>query len=170
MPWVLPEEFRKPVVPNLFGTRDQFCGKQCFPRPGPWGWFQDDSSVLHLLCTSFQLLIHQFLVRQLGIRSWRSGTPVVHDCIFKDIKIVVWISYLCIDVCVRSCAWLCDPMDCSLLGFSAHGIFQAKILKYLAISYSRGSSWPRDQTPVSYISWIGRQILYHKWVNYRTKS
>ena len=46
----------------------------------------------------------------------------------------------------------------SLLGFSAHGIFQARILEWAAISYSRGSSQPRDQTRVSC---IGRQILYH---------
>ena len=38
---------------------------------------------------------------------------------------------------------LCDPMDYSLQGSSAHGIFQAKILELVAISYSRGSSWPR---------------------------
>ena len=39
---------------------------------------------------------------------------------------------------------LCDPMDCSPLGFSAHGISQAKILEWVAISYSRESSKPRD--------------------------
>ena len=39
-----------------------------------------------------------------------------------------------------------DPMGCSLLGTSVHGIFQARILKYVAISFSRGSSQSRDQT------------------------
>ena len=51
-------------------------------------------------------------------------------------------------------------MDCSLPGSSVHGILQAKILEWVAISFSRGSSWPRDQTRVSC---IGRRILYH-WV------
>ena len=40
----------------------------------------------------------------------------------------------------QSCPTLCDPMDCSLPGFSIHGIFQARVLKWVAISFSRGSS------------------------------
>ena len=40
-----------------------------------------------------------------------------------------------------------DPMDCSPPGCSVHGIFQARILERVAISFSRGPSWPRDQTP-----------------------
>ena len=51
----------------------------------------------------------------------------------------------------QSCPTLCDPMDCSLPGSSVHGIFQARILEEVAISFSRGSSWPRDQTWVSEI-------------------
>ena len=47
------------------------------------------------------------------------------------------------------CLTLCDPMDCSLPGSSVHGIFQARILEWVAISYSRGSSQPRDWTRVS---------------------
>ena len=45
--------------------------------------------------------------------------------------------------------WLCDPMDCSLLGSSVHGIFQARALEWVAISFSRGSSQPRGWTRVS---------------------
>ena len=47
----------------------------------------------------------------------------------------------------QSCLTLCDPMDCSPLGCSVHGIFQARILEWVAISSSRGSSQPRDRTP-----------------------
>ena len=50
--------------------------------------------------------------------------------------------------------FLCEPMDSSLLGSSVHGIFQARILESVAISSSRGSSWPRDWTWVSCISCI----------------
>ena len=65
-------------------------------------------------------------------------------------------------VYVFSCVpTLCDPMDCSLPGSSVHGIFQARILEWVATSYSKGSSWPRDRTCVSCISHLGRQILYH---------
>ena len=55
------------------------------------------------------------------------------------------------------CLTPCDPVDYSLPGSSVHGILQARILKWVAISFSRGSSWPRDQSSVSY---IGRWILY----------
>ena len=58
-------------------------------------------------------------------------------------------------------------MGCSLPDSSVHGIFQTRILEYGAISFSRGSSWPRDQTCVSC---IGRQVLYHwaTWEAWRT--
>ena len=46
----------------------------------------------------------------------------------------------------KSCPTLCNPMDCSPSGSSVHGIFQARILEWIAISYSRGSFQPRDQT------------------------
>ena len=69
----------------------------------------------------------------------------------------------CVPACsvTQSCLTLCDPMDCSPPGSSVHGILQARILEWVAISYSRGSSWPRDWTWVSCISCIGRQILHH---------
>ena len=59
----------------------------------------------------------------------------------------------------------CDPVDCSLPGSSAHGILQAKILQWVAISFSRGSSWPRDWTQVSctagrfFTNWAMREGL-----------
>ena len=49
------------------------------------------------------------------------------------------------------CLTLCNPMDCSLPGSSVHGIFQARILEQVAISYSRGSSQSGDQTLVSHL-------------------
>ena len=52
----------------------------------------------------------------------------------------------------QSCPTLCDPMDCSLPGSSLHGILQAKILEWVAISFSRGSSQLRDWTRVSCIA------------------
>ena len=47
----------------------------------------------------------------------------------------------------QSCPTLCNHMDCSLPGSSIYGIFQARILEWIAISFSRGSSQPRDRTP-----------------------
>ena len=66
---------------------------------------------------------------------------------------------------VQSCLTLCDPMDCSSPVSSVHGISQARILEWVSISYSTGSSRPRDRTDVSCISCIGRQILY-QWATW----
>ena len=52
----------------------------------------------------------------------------------------------------QSCPTLCDPMDCSLQGSSIHGIFQARVLEWVTISFSRGFSRPRDRTWVSRIA------------------
>ena len=51
----------------------------------------------------------------------------------------------------QSCLTLCDPMDCTLTGSSVHGIFQAIVLEWIAIPFSRGSSQPRARTQVSRI-------------------
>ena len=70
--------------------------------------------------------------------------------------------YKCVCVCVcsvtQSCPTLCDLTDCSPPDSSIHWIFQARVRKWVAISYSKGSSWPRGWT---YVFCIGRQILYH---------
>ena len=75
----------------------------------------------------------------------------------------------CVCVCVRahmrvravllqSCVTLCDPVDCGLPGSSVHGILQARILEWIAISYSREPYQTRDRT---HVSCLGRGILYH---------
>ena len=63
-------------------------------------------------------------------------------------------------VCAQSCLTICDHMDCSPLGSSVCGIFQARILEWIAISFSRDLPH-RDQTCISCGSCIGRQIPYH---------
>ena len=68
---------------------------------------------------------------------------------------------VCVCVCAQSCPTPLDPTDCSPPGSSVHGILLARILKWVAISYSRGSSQPKDQTWVSGISWVGKWVLYH---------
>ena len=75
----------------------------------------------------------------------------------------------CVCVCVlvaQSCPTLCDPMGCSPPGSSVCGISPARILEWVAISFSRGSSWPRDWTQVSCIAgrlftvWATREENY----------
>ena len=69
---------------------------------------------------------------------------------------ITWYSHCCL--VNKWCLTLCNPMECSPWSFSGHGISQARILEWVAISFSRGSSWPRDQT---HVSCIGRWILYY---------
>ena len=57
---------------------------------------------------------------------------------------------------LQSCLTLCNPVDHSLPGSSVHGILQARILEWVAIPSSRESSWPRDWTCVSCVSYSGR--------------
>ena len=84
------------------------------------------------LCSCYELRLREDGVRLAG-RGWvlESENEVAHSC---------WT--------------LCYPIDCSLSGFSVLGIFQARVLEWVAISFSRGSSRPRDWTQVSCI--VGR--------------
>ena len=64
---------------------------------------------------------------------------------------------------------LCDPVECSLPASSVHGILQGRISAWVAICFSRGSSWPRDSFCVSYIVsgfftiWANREAPYGLW-------
>ena len=67
-------------------------------------------------------------------------------------------------LCVLSCfspVWPWNAMDCSPLDSSVHGVPQARILQWVAIPSSRGSSQPGDQTRISYDSCVGRQVLHY---------
>ena len=65
---------------------------------------------------------------------------------------------MCVCVCLVAqwCPTLCNPLDCSLRGSSIHGILQARILEWVAMPFSRGSSQPRDRI-VSAVS-VGLQV------------
>ena len=76
-------------------------------------------------------------------------------------------SRVCVWVCVlvaQSCLTLCDPMNCTLPVSSVHGIFQARILEWVIMPFSRGSSPSRDQTWVSCVA--GR--LFTVWATRET--
>ena len=70
--------------------------------------------------------------------------------------------YVCVHAkLLQSYLTLCDPMDCSPTGSSVHGVLQARKVEWVAVASCRGSSRPRDWTHISYVSRIGRQVLYH---------
>ena len=90
----------------------------------------------------------------------KSSAVQEHLQVGQQIK-VGWKTFpqsCCCCFVTRSCPALCDPMDCSLPGSSLHGIFQARILEWLAIPFSRGPPWARDQTHALLHC---KQILYH---------
>ena len=94
---------------------------------------------------------------------------------FKKVNFMVWIIAIkkntgfvvlcckCVLV-AQSCPILCDPMYCSPPGPSVHGILQAKILKWIAIPFSRGSSWPRDRIQV--FCFTGRFFTFESHSNF----
>ena len=76
-------------------------------------------------------------------------------------KALAWFKISPLWVCTQSYPTLCNPMDCKTSGVSVHGISQARILESVAISSSRGSSLPMNQTPISCVSCTGRQIFFN---------
>ena len=63
---------------------------------------------------------------------------------------------------LQACPAVCDPMDCSPPGSSVHGILQTRILEWVVMPSSSGSSQPRDWSHISHVSCVGRKVLYHQ--------
>ena len=112
---------------------------QCFILINSWNWeficlsLKRMERVVDIFC----LLLSSPLSFPL-LYAW-SFTPPTYQC--REVVSEV----------AQSCPALCDPMDCSLPGSSLHGILQARVLEWVVISFSRGSSRPRDRTQVSRI-------------------
>ena len=101
-------------------------------------------------------------MRGLGKRQWRPPKTALKDVThLNKFRLNQSINQPMYVLCTQLHLTLCNPMDCSLPGSSVHGIFQARILQQVVITYFRGSSPPRDQTWVSWVSCDGRQILHH---------
>ena len=101
-----------------------------------------------LLCFSVASLQRHLISRHFSLGD-------IHSKVSSQLSIGFWIHWwslsryiisLKVKVLVTQCPTLCDPMDCSPPGSSAHPIFQARTLEWVAIPISRGSSWSRDRT------------------------
>ena len=97
-------------------------------------------------------------------------TPTL-SILFQIQKVICYRLRSGLCVCVQSCPTLCNPIDYSLPDSSVHGILQARTLEWVAISSSRGSSWPRDRTQIPCIAgrrftlWATREAeKLNKWV------
>ena len=139
------------ILPALFWTispNNNTVGKKSLGPP----WVSTD----HTLKNVDQA--HVSCVSQITGRVFTSELPGNPSIGYSE-----WVSEVS-----QSCPTLCHPVDCSPPGSSMHGILQAGILKWVAISFSRGSSRPRDRTQVSCIAgrrfnlWATRDILQHK--------
>ena len=87
----------------------------------------------------------------------------------EDLQLLYLCVCVCVCVCVhaqalslQSCPTVFDSLDCSPPGSSVHGISQARMLEWVAMPPSRGSSQPRDRTLDSFVTCISRQVLYHQ--------
>ena len=90
----------------------------------------------------------------------RTASPYSHLLLSLSFS---WCLYHVLCWVAQLCPTLCDLRDCSSAGSSAPGLFQARILEWIAISSSRESSQPGKIQPVSPVSpCIGRSILYHR--------
>ena len=86
--------------------------------------------------------------------------PSVSLCLFPDLLTHPPQFIRCVHILsCFSCIRLCNPMNYSLPGSSAHGILHTRILEWVAMLSYRGSSRPRNGTSVSHVSCIGRQVL-----------
>ena len=92
----------------------------------------------------FQIILYKGKKKiHLSYQVWLFNNFILSLLLMK-VKVKVLVS--------QSCPTLCDPMNCSLPGFPVHGILLARALEWVAVTFSRGSSWPRDQFWVSCIA------------------
>ena len=132
--------------------------RSCRPR---------DQPVLLFYFIIFNILI-SFLSSDphTNTESWQ-GRDCYLLCVHVSVYVCVSVSVsvcVCVCMCMLSLfshVQLCNPMECSTPDSSVHRILQARILEWVAMPSSRGSSRPRDWTRVSYASCIGRWGLYH---------
>ena len=115
------------------------------PVGAPFSWQLCLFTVTPFIFDFMLLVFHR---RQVN---WtHSREKVLESAYFPKIKFDFWLIPLCQcseneSEVAQSCLTLCDPMDCNLPGNLVHGIFQARVLEWVAVSFSRGSSRPRCQ-------------------------
>ena len=139
------------LPPSIFHSIRVFSNESILPIS--WPKYVASASVLSMN------IQHWF---PLGLKNW---FPSLSYILLKHMLSKVSLLNTCVSgEHLLSCfSWvrLCNPMDCSPPGFSVHGIPQTKMLEWLGMSSSKGPSKVRDQTSSSYISCIGRCVLYY---------
>ena len=113
-------------------------------------WIKTNSKLLIYLSDRVYQYLHRKMSDWENSRSWYH-----HSYHLSDQKKTSFSSTFGFCILYESgtqfCPTLCNPMDCSLPGFTVHRILQARILEWVAMPFSRGSSQPRDRTQVTFI-------------------
>ena len=121
---------------------------------------------LPLVCSLYLWVC--FFVMFTSLSCFFDSTYKWYHIVWVFLCLVYFTESVCVWACVlvtQSCPTLCDPMGCSLPDSSVHGIFQAIVLEWIAISFSSGSSQARDRTWVSRIVdrrftvWATREVM-----------
>ena len=130
------------------------------PRPLPTlrspftiNQFHSLPSSLSTLCPGHTGLLFLKLTHHFPISGSCSAVPSAYSAVSPVVLITHSLTSFKVLV-AQACPALCDPMDCSPPNSFVLGILQARILEWAAISFSRGSSPPRDQTQVSHIAGV----------------
>ena len=124
------------------------------------------SNLVHLVNSfghkSKVILSDQLYLYKVSILSSTCQFLILYKLRMKKQIRMPFIGSLCLRAkLLQSCLTLCDATDCSPPGSSVHVILQARVLEWVAMPFSRGSSISWDQTCVSYISCNSEQILCH---------
>ena len=126
------------------------------PSPGSNSWHMGRDTLafprIHDMC-SMKIIGIRGSECDITISKWQQGWKIelLISCLIVNINASCYLV-------AQLCLILYDPMDCSSPGSSVHWVSQARILEWVAISFSMGSSRPRDWT---HISCTGRWLLYH---------
>ena len=144
-PWVGKIPWRRKWQPTPIFLPGESHGQRSLAGYSPWGQKESDTTErLHLLThLEWGVLYDEF--------NYGFFFPFFFSIALIKVKVLV----------AQLCLTLGNPMDCSLPGSSVHEILQSRILEWIAVPFSRGSSRPRDRTCILHLTCIGRWVLYH---------
>ena len=152
---------------NWFAQKQKWIRRDRGKFRQDWRWVKKNGFLLggYFISGTGHPLIHSSIQKEL-LNNW----VLQGNCEVTRQKGHVQWAWSSVQNLLRGAKWSCsvvsdcDPVNCSLPGSYAHGIFQARVLDWVAISFSRGSSGPRDQTRVSRIAgrrftvWAPREV------------
>ena len=118
-------------------------------RDGGWHGQHLHRKIIYQSLSEIFLMSMIFLLLFLNFLSQYQIRHILFAINFKSMLKAVTKTDVCVHSVTQSCPTLCDPIDCSPPGPSVPGVSQAKILEWIAISFCRGSSRPRDRTHIS---------------------